>query len=216
MNLERPGTNCANRFTWSWRDPATTKNAKIVWIALSPDGSYVLAVGVKEGSTSKKHQRYVVKLNAQTGALIWSFMMPTGAGFGLRSGYETIAFSEDGGFIVGGYGTSPDTTFPSFKSGGTVDEGQPILQKFSAATASASTMPSAPTPVWSYICQAAGVSCVTQGSSKALRIYHDGGVEKVVTVPGARASILVVDATTGAEVRCMTSWQLNYLISLMP
>ena len=171
-----------------------------MWLALSPDDSYVLAVGVKQ-TTNTKHQRYIVKLNAQTGAEIWSVLMPTGDGLGSRSGYETIEFTQDGGFIVGGYGNALDTTFPSFKSGGSVDEGQPILEKFSAATASASTMASAPTPVWSYVCQSAGVACTTQGSSKAIRIYHDQGVEKVVTVPGSHSAILVVDATTGAEVR---------------
>ena len=202
-----PGTNCANSFTWSWREPITTKDAKLVWVALSPDGSYVLAVGVRQTATTT-HQRYVVKLNAQTGAQIWSFLMPTGAGFGARSGYETIAFTQDGGFIVGGYGTAFDTAFPNFKSGGSVDEAYPILQKFSAATASASTMGSAPTPVWSYICQSAGTSCITLGSSKAIRIYHEQGVEKVVTVPGGRSAIIVVDATTGAEVRSI--YYFNY------
>ena len=200
VNLSGPGTNCANQFTWSWKEPVTTKHASVVWVAESPDGSYILAVGVKQ-MTNSKHQRYVVKLNAQTGALIWSFVMPTGSGFGFRSGYETIAFTQDGGFIVGGYGAATSTTFPHFKSGGTVDAAKPILQKFSAATASASTMASAPTPVWSYMCQATGTTCVTIGSSKAVRVYFDQGVEKVVTVPGGRASILVLDATTGAEVR---------------
>ena len=201
VNLPSPGTNCKDSFTWSWKEPDSTKHAKLVWVAESPDGTYILAVGVKQ-VTATKHQRYVVKLNAQTGELIWSFTMPTGhQKFGHRSGYETIAFTQDGGFIVGGYGTRQDSTFPNFKSGGTVDDGQPILQKFSAETASQATMPNAPTPVWSYICQTDKVSCQTAGSSKAIRIYHDQGVEKVVTVPGPRTAILIVDAATGAEVR---------------
>ena len=203
VNLEQPGTNCANRFTWSWRDPVTTKHSKTVWVAVSPDDSYVLAVGVKE-LTSTKYHRYVVKLDAKTGAQIWSFVMPTGSGFGLRSGYETIAFTQDGGFIVGGFAANPETEFPAFKSGGTVDSGKPMLQKFSAATASAATMASAPTPVWTYMCQLAGTTCGVSGSSKAIRIYMDQGVEKVVTVPGPRAAILVLDATTGAEVCFIT------------
>ena len=125
--------------------------------------------------------------------------MPSGGSFGDRAGYETVAFTADGGFIVGGFGNAASTEFPHFKSGGQVAEGTPILEKFSAATASAATMASAPSPVWSYICTT-GQSCDTQGSAKAIRIYQDQGVEKVVTVPGVRAAIIIVDATTGTEV----------------
>ena len=197
--MDQPGTTCQNSFTWSWREADTTVNAKLLWLALSPDGTYVLAAGTKQ-STGDNHHRYIVKLNALTGAVIWSTLLPTDATFGVRSGYETIAFTQDGGFIVGGYSNHPWTEFPSFKSGGQLDNGTPILQKFSAATASAASMGTTPTPEWTYSCSG-GNSCDTLGSSKAVRVYLDQGVEKVVTVPGVRAAVVVVDASTGAEVR---------------
>ena len=66
----------------------------------SADGSYILTAGVR-ASTSNRWNGYVVKINALTGQTIWEFDYKTGAGN--RSGFETIHFTDDGGFIVGGY-----------------------------------------------------------------------------------------------------------------
>ena len=71
---------------------------------------------------------------------------------GKKSGYETISFTSDGGFIVGGYCNYKSDEFPVFKSSGQVDSGKPILQKFPATVANAGAMSSAPTPEWTYIC----------------------------------------------------------------
>ena len=57
---------------------------------------------------------YVVKINAETGAKIWSFDVPVDAGTlaGDRSGFECIEFTADGGFIVGGFMNRGDTSVP--------------------------------------------------------------------------------------------------------
>ena len=39
--------NCAENFTWSWKQGAGNKHAKLNWMALSPDETYILAVGAK-------------------------------------------------------------------------------------------------------------------------------------------------------------------------
>ena len=48
-----------------------------------------------------KYNGYVAKIDAQTGQTIWDFDYTSGSGN--RSGFETIHFTEDGGFIVGGF-----------------------------------------------------------------------------------------------------------------
>ena len=46
----------------------------------------------------------MVKVDANTGATIWEFSMPsTDARAGKHSGYESVVFTEDGGFIAGGF-----------------------------------------------------------------------------------------------------------------
>ena len=56
VNLNKPGTNCKNSFTWSFKDSTPSLHGKFAWVAESPDGSYVIAVGVKE-INKFKHQR---------------------------------------------------------------------------------------------------------------------------------------------------------------
>lgn len=46
----------------------------------------------------------MVKVDSNTGATIWEFSMPsTDARAGKHSGYESVVFTEDGGFIAGGF-----------------------------------------------------------------------------------------------------------------
>ena len=131
----------------------------------------------------------IVKLDAKTGAEIWTMLLPTTqTNIGKKSGYETIAFTEDGGFIVGGYCKYTSEEFPFFKSSGQVskivnsvvykivittlrikvDDGQPLLQKFSANIAGAAQLPTTMTPDWTFICNGKGKTCNIQtGSTKA-------------------------------------------------
>ena len=131
--------------------------------------------------------RYVVKINALTGEHIWSINMPVDdAVIGKKTGYESIAFTQDGGFVVSGF----------------VHSGAPLFEKFSASVANANSMPSTPVTEWTYICNGAA-KCTVQGaagSAKGIRIYVDNGREIVVTAPGGGGAILLVDANTGNEV----------------
>ena len=65
----------------------------------------------------------IVKLDAKTGSEIWTLLLPTTqTNIGKKSGYETIAFTADGGFIVGGYCKYTSAEFPFFKSSGQVSK----------------------------------------------------------------------------------------------
>jgi len=59
-----------------------------------------------------------VKLDAQTGAVIWELKMPKDDPMmKTRSGYESVRFTEDGGFIAGRFRWQSEE-FPFFKSSG--------------------------------------------------------------------------------------------------
>ena len=139
----------------------------------------------------------MAKINSDTGATIWEFDYTDGAG--TRSGFETVHLTSDGGFIVGGFINREDTEKPGFKSGGQVDQGTPVMHKFSAALASSSSAGS-PIPEWSFICNGSGKSCnLDDGSVKNMRVYNDSGVEKVVGLPTSRSILVILDAASGLE-----------------
>ena len=46
-----------------------------------------------------------------------------------------------------------------------------------------------------------GNNCSTSGSTKALRVYKDNGVEKIAAVPGTRSTIVVVDGSNGNQLQ---------------
>jgi len=145
----------------------------------------------------------LVKLDATTGALIWEIILPGDAMSGPRAGYESIAFTADGGFIAGGF-TNYEGNFPSFKSGGQIDSGNPIFQKFNAATAAATeAFVTMPTPDWTYKCgdtSLGAVNCpaTVQAAVNTMRVFNDAGAEKVAAT--FRPSLVVVfDSATVAE-----------------
>ena len=108
-------------------------------VSVKEKGDFIYAAGVRQSTAdATKFNGYVVKLNGNTGALVWEFDFLSGSG--QRSGFETIAFTSDGGFIVGGFshmGWESGSKFPGFKSGGQIESGRPILHKFSKAVADA-------------------------------------------------------------------------------
>ena len=133
-------------------------------------------------------------MSVTDGSTIWETTMPeTEANMGNKSGYESIKFTSDGGFIVGGFANFDETGFPSFKSGGQVDRGNPIYQKFSKTVADATTMPTPPTPDWTWACGggannvattlAADKQCPSsvKSSANTMRIFTSGGIEQVVS-----------------------------------
>ena len=147
----------------------------------SADGSYVLAAGLHQSTgVAGTYNGYVVKLDAFTGTMIWEFDYTTNAG--ARSGFETLHLTADGGFIVGGFINRDNTAYPTFKSGGQVDDGTPILHKFGPEIANAMTV-SDPQPTWTYTCNGGGVACnLNNGSMKNMRVYADNAGEKVVAL----------------------------------
>lgn len=70
----------------------------------------------------------IAKLNSSDGAIVWEMT------YGTMSGVETVAFTSDGGFVVGGY---LDTSYlpEGYKSGGQVENGTPFVGKISASDA---------------------------------------------------------------------------------
>jgi len=199
-NLNGAGANCAENFKWAWLNNNNNRYCHMVSVKESADGSYVLAAGTRQStSTTNNYNGYVVKIDSATGATIWEFDYLTGAGS--RSGFETIHLTSDGGFIVGGFINRVDVEKPGFKSGGQVDQGIPVMHKFSAAQAASSSAGS-PTPEWTYACDgSSGRTCnLNDGSVKNMRVFTDGGVEKVVGLPTSRSILLILDAVTGAEI----------------
>ena len=120
-----------------------------------------------------------------------------------RSGYESVRFTEDGGFIAGGFARWQSEEFPFFKSSGQVDEGFPIMEKFSAAVANANTQfDQPPTPEWQYMCGSKGThaECELTGSAKTMRVYKDDGVEKVVALShGCVFTVFNAEDSTDSE-----------------
>ena len=73
---------------------------------------------------------------------------------------------------------------PAYKSGGQVDGGIPIAEKFSAEVAAAtSAFAAPPTPQWSYLCDkndASSTMCKNvQASFNTMRTFKENGVEKL-------------------------------------
>ena len=46
--LTAPGNNCKSKFKWSFLNKNSGRNLKLAWVAESPDGSYILAAGVRQ------------------------------------------------------------------------------------------------------------------------------------------------------------------------
>ena len=95
--------NCKNDYTWAYKS-TYSKNNRLGYVATSPDGTYVIAAGAKE-KNNQAIARWLIKLDAQTGVVIWEVEMPNNNSDSLsgkkQSGYESIAFTVDGGFITG-------------------------------------------------------------------------------------------------------------------
>ena len=87
--------------------------------------------------------RVVSKLDADTGAIIWSATLPINDHLGTErsSAYESIVFTSDGGFVVSGVANYPfegsATEGPMFKSAGQIEEGNPLIEKYPPSVANA-------------------------------------------------------------------------------
>ena len=119
--LDTAGTNCKKNLRWAWQSGRAGRDDMFGYVAASPDKSYVIAVGLRQGSDNKTFYRWMVKIDAETGKTIWDVKMPSTAQSGKHSGYESIVFTEDGGFIAAGFANYEGKGMPAYKSGGQVD-----------------------------------------------------------------------------------------------
>lgn len=138
------------------------------WVTESPDGTYLMVVGMTEQSDSSNMNIYVAKIASSDGSITWSMTYSTGSN---NAGAETGGFMSDGGFVLGGFVDSTLTGSDlAFKSGGQVDSGTPFVGKISASDCSGT---SAPTDFeWTYT----NTDTELTGSAKSLRIDSSDNV----------------------------------------
>lgn len=83
------------------------------WVAEAPDGSLIVAGLESDPSTGSALTGYsnitIWKLNAVDGSIIWKMthktdpILENGSTSPATSGLESVQFTKDGGFIVGGF-----------------------------------------------------------------------------------------------------------------
>ena len=149
VQLENEGSNCRRNYKWATRIGTIGRYDSTNWVAESPDGQYIIIVGATNIAAGNKRYiaRVVTKMRSLDGNIIWSVTLPTTDNLGefKNSGYESVAFSSDGGFIVSGFTNWPAdvikaTDGPMLKSGGQLEEGYPIVEKFPPSIANADTI----------------------------------------------------------------------------
>lgn len=115
---------------------------------------------------------YIAKLLVKDGSVVWK--MNYGATDSSGAGVETVYFTSDGGFVVGGYVNS-DSQIKDilFKSGGIVDDGIPFIGKISASDAESSEAPQG--FEWTY-----EDSNEYEGSAKMMRVDSDDNVVAIL------------------------------------
>ena len=149
VRLQSKGNNCRRNYKWVTRIGAINRYDFTSWVAESPDGSYIIAVGTTNvGFGNKRYlSRTITKIDSSSGRKIWSAILPTTDNLGgsRNSGYESVVFTSDGGFIASGFTNNPmDTSSasvgPMFKSAGQVEEGYPMIEKFPASVANSNSI----------------------------------------------------------------------------
>lgn len=161
------GTGCSGKWEWVTKIGTSGKMDQSLWAAQSNDGTFIIVAGMKDNGSGKSTM-VITKLLESDGSVVWTMNYGTGAGV------ETVAFTSDGGFVVGGYiDMTDDLSEIAFKSGGQVTSGKPFLGKISAANAAASSAPSA--FEWTYSNDSADYA----GSAKAIRIDSSDNIYSV-------------------------------------
>ena len=142
--LNRAGNDCRTNYKWVTRIGSLGRYDFTNWVAESPDGKYIIAVGATNVGVGTHHiARVVSKLDADTGTIIWSATLPINDHLGTErsSAYESVVFTSDGGFVVSGVANYPfegsATEGPMFKSAGQIEEGNPLIEKYPASVANA-------------------------------------------------------------------------------
>ena len=229
-DISRIGDNCSNSLNWAWKSNHRGLDDQFGYVAVSPDKTYLIAAGVIAGKQKAEFKRWLVKIDAKTGRSIWEIILPSDdKEIGFASGYESIQFTSDGGFIAGGWAQGDYIQMPGYKSGGQVDSGVPLAQKFGPDVAQASFLISNnPKPQWTYVCGStmtrsdtfmmapSGGSAGFFGPEKqckdvlssvnTMRIFVEKGVEKMATtfrIP--TAGVLTLNVKDGSEDRFIKS-----------
>ena len=208
-DITRIGADCKSNMKWAWVSGRSNKDDFFGYSAVSPDKSYIIAAGTMQGSAKNVAHRWLVKLDANTGNKIWEIKMPSNDNrIGKFSGYESIVFTSDGGFIAGGYakGEYESTSTVFYKSGGQVDGAMPLAEKFSAAVAATGKTSGvlSATPEWSYVCGGVGSKkCSNMRSSvNTMRVFTENGIEKIATtLRFPKSAVLTLKTADGSEDR---------------
>ena len=175
--------------------------------AASPDGSSVFVAGTL--SPSANMQRALIKLDAGTGAVIWTKVWAAAKSSSAHDAIESVQITSDGGMV--GCGTLGATSVFGFKSAGNVEAGGVgFVMKLSASAIASSSAPS--TPEWtvelagSMTCKAVkerpdggyvAVASVSEGTEgpKVIWLSSSGALERTVTVAAhPEATDLALDA----------------------
>jgi hypothetical protein len=156
------GSGC-NALDWTTRFGTEGKTDMAMWVAESPDGTYMIVTGISEASDGLPKMN-IVKIDESDGSIMWEMSYGTG------SGVESVAFTSDGGFVVSGFlDTEEPANEMGFKSGGQA-EGTPFVGKISAEDAAGSTKPTS--FEWTYTKEGESF----RGSAKAMRIDSDDNI----------------------------------------
>jgi len=152
---------------------------QLLWVAESLDGTYYIVVGLEEVNSASVI--VISKINATDGTLVWKMNK---AGSSNNASAETVAFTSDGGFVIGGSLNNPEPIKTMyFKSAGQVAEGSPFIAKVSAADAAGTSAPSS--FEWEYEVTPDSDSSPYQGAAKALRVDSSDNIYAILGVKGA-------------------------------
>ena len=102
----------------------------------------VFVAGVNQSQTGSL-QRYLAKLDASSGAEVWSKVFS--ASIGLESAFESIELTPDGGIIVAGFSNAEPDGVEGFKSYGNPLSGVANVMYFSDSQLESSEAPEQPT-----------------------------------------------------------------------
>lgn len=121
------GSDCKT-FDWRTRIGEYGQITWTNWVAEAPDGSLIVA-GLESdpstGSVMEGNANITIwKIDPRDGSIVWKMthktvLLEDGVPIPSSSGLESVQFTEDGGFIVGGFSDSEITSAGlTFKSGG--------------------------------------------------------------------------------------------------
>ena len=73
-DISTAGTKCKKNMKWAWTSGRSGKTDMFGYSAVSPDKSFIIAAGTRQGSTKSIAHRWLVKFDANTGLVSSSDM----------------------------------------------------------------------------------------------------------------------------------------------